>query len=202
MRWIERSLILGGLLLLCVWGGLRLDALAWRLSAARRLDAVPARETATIPSTDRPPSPVTGEGEPLGRIVIPRVGVEAIIAEGTSEATLRRAVGHVHGTALPGQSGNAALAAHRDGLFRPLRGIRTGDRVEVITPRARYAYRVAWARVVEPTRVDLIAPTPQPSLTLVTCYPWHYLGHAPKRFLVRADLVPAAGPPAGRPAGG
>jgi sortase A len=131
---------------------------------------------------------------------VPRLGLSAIVREGVDEATLRRAVGHVPQTARPGEAGNAALAAHRDTFFRPLKHIRKGDRIKVTTPDGAHEYRVTETRVVAPDDVSVLAPTMNPTLTLVTCYPFNFVGTAPKRFVVRAQtdtpLVAAAGVPA------
>jgi sortase A len=96
-------------------------------------------------------------------------------------------VGHIPETPLPGEPGNAGLAGHRDTFFRSLRAARPGDRIVVTTPDAVVHYAVRDTRIVEPSEVSVLAPTPEPTLTLVTCYPFNYVGAAPKRFIVRAD---------------
>lgn len=111
------------------------------------------------------------------------------MAEGIGARTLRRAVGHVPGSALPGQPGNVALAGHRDRAFRRLRDVRPGDTLRLVTPAGSYEYVVDSAAVVAPDRGDLLDPTPEPTLTLVTCYPFFMVGPAPQRFVVRARLV-------------
>ena len=126
----------------------------------------------------------------LGKIDIPQLGVSAMIAEGDDPHTLRRAVGHVAGTALPGASGNVVLAAHRDTFFRPLRKIRTGDAIELTTWSGSYRYRVESVQVVGPNDTGVLEPTSQPKLTLVTCFPFYFVGSAPRRFIVRAGLIP------------
>lgn len=128
----------------------------------------------------------------IGRIVIKRLQLSAIVKEGLDARTLRRAVGHVPGTALPGEAGNVALAGHRDTFFRPLRDVRVGDRVELETPRATFTYQVESIRIVRPSDVEVLDPTPYPALTLITCYPFNYVGKAPKRFIVRARQLDAA----------
>jgi sortase A len=100
--------------------------------------------------------------------------------------TLRSAVGHVPETALPGEPGNAAFAGHRDTFFRKLRHVRKGDRIVVTTPDGVYDYVVRETRVVPPSDVSVLEPTAEQSLTLVTCYPFDYIGSAPERFIVRA----------------
>ena len=125
----------------------------------------------------------------LGRIEIPRVGVSAIVEEGESDSTLAQSVGHLAGTALPGQTGNVALAAHRDTYFRDLEDIQNGDDVYFTTTTAIYKYKVDEVSVVTPDDVSVIAPSNDSRLTLITCYPFHYVGPAPKRFVVTARLA-------------
>lgn len=122
----------------------------------------------------------------VGKIEIARLGLEAVVREGTDARTLRRAVGHVAHTPLPGAGGNAALAGHRDTFFRPLEHVRRGDQVRVTTTTGTYTYVVRDTRVVDPTDVSVLDPTPADVLTLITCYPFTYVGSAPKRFVVRA----------------
>jgi sortase A len=128
-------------------------------------------------------------GDVVGRLEIPRLSLSTVVFEGADEDVLERGAGHVPGSALPGDRGNTVLAAHRDTFFRPLRGIRTGDMVKIHTPRRDNVYVVESARVVEPDEVDVLNPTPEPALTLITCYPFRYVGPAPERFVVRAVLA-------------
>jgi LPXTG-site transpeptidase (sortase) family protein len=137
--------------------------------------------------------PFRGDGtvDPLalGRIEIPRIGVRAIVREGTDDETLALAVGHVRGTARPGENGNTVLAGHRDTFFRGLRDIRMNDRVRLVVPPRIYEYRVVSLEVVAPDATRVLDPTKDEELTLVTCYPFQYIGHAPNRFIVRAARV-------------
>jgi sortase A len=110
-----------------------------------------------------------------------------IVMDGDDDATLARAVGHVRGTPLPWESGNVVLAGHRDTFFRPLRNIRDGDEIRMTTARGTFDYRVTRTEIVEPDNVSVLAPTPTRSLTLVTCYPFVYVGHAPQRFIIHAQ---------------
>lgn len=161
-----------GLLLLGSWSIGDVASRDFQSTEARKLDA----------------AALLGEGV-LGRVEIPRLGIRAIVAEGTDVKTLGRAVGHVARTAQPGGNGNCALAGHRDSFFLGLGGARVDDVIRIVTPERTYAYRVEWTAVVEPKRVDLLDSTATRSLTLVTCYPFVYVGHAPKRFVVRASQV-------------
>jgi sortase A len=165
-----------------------------RLDAMRAEGAIAGEEAAaSVPvsqnaafvpdSTTKPAGP-----PPLGRIEIPRVGVSAIVEEGESDSTLSESVGHIPGTPLPGVTGNVALAAHRDTYFRDLEDIQEGDEIYFTTATAIFKYRVSDIRVVDPADVSVLAPSSDSRLTLITCYPFHYVGPAPKRFVVAAIL--------------
>jgi len=127
------------------------------------------------------------EGSLVGRIEIPRLHLSAIVFEGTSDFTLARGVGHMRGSGSPGQPGNIVLAGHRDTFFRELRGIRQGDEIAVTGSRGQFWYRVDALSVVSPDRVEVLRPGSGQRLTLITCYPFNYLGSAPQRYIVRAD---------------
>ena len=133
---------------------------------------------------DDPPAAIDGL---IGRIEIPRLGLSASVMEGTSTTTLRRAVGNIAGTALPGQPGNVGISGHRDTFFRPLRNIRRNDIITLTTLLGEYRYRVMSTRIVRPTNVAVLDPTGNEILTLVTCYPFYFVGPAPSRFIVRAE---------------
>lgn len=127
----------------------------------------------------------------IGVIEIPRLGIDALIREGTETRTLRRSVGHVPGTAIPGSPGNAVLAAHRDTLFRGLRHVERGDRI-LIRRRGDpdpVTYEVTSIRIVGPDSVEVMAPNDSAVLTLITCYPFEFVGHADRRFVVRANAI-------------
>jgi sortase A len=135
-----------------------------------------------VPDTRQPaPSP---RGL-VGRIEISRLHLSAVIFEGTEEPVLRQGVGHLRGSAMPGQNGNVVLAGHRDSFFRALRNIRSGDVVDVTTLQGTRSYAIGTTRIIQPTEVGVLAPTRVPTLTLVTCYPFYYVGNAPQRFIVR-----------------
>jgi LPXTG-site transpeptidase (sortase) family protein len=150
-------------------------------------------------SVERPPALVDrmpnvskplARGDVIGRVDIPRLKLSAAVAEGDDDTTLGKAVGHLPDTPLPWQRrGNVALAAHRDGLFRRLEKIRLQDDVRIVTPRGEYHYRVKNTRIVDPGDVWVIAPTETPTITLITCYPFSFVGNAPKRFVVQAELI-------------
>jgi len=123
---------------------------------------------------------------PLAVLRIPRLGLEVPVLEGTDEWTLDRAVGHIEGTELPGTAGNVGIAGHRDGFFRVLKDIAEGDRVEIALPREVRRFRVHRISIVGPDDVDVLSPARGPLLTLVTCYPFYFVGPAPRRFIVQA----------------
>jgi sortase A len=129
---------------------------------------------------------VVAEGDAIGVLRIPRLELKTVVVQGESPKVLRRAVGHLLETALPGEPGNVALAGHRDGFFRPLRNIQVGDAITIGTPDGEFDYEVESTQVVWPSDVQVLQPTGQNTLTLVTCFPFYYVGAAPKRFIVRA----------------
>jgi sortase A len=125
----------------------------------------------------------------VGRLTIPRLHLSAIVREGTGENTLSLALGHIPGTALPGQKGNVAVAGHRDTIFRALRDIRKNDVIRFETLSGDYVYRVGSMDIVKPEDVGVLRPSGEPELTLVTCYPFYYVGSAPDRFIAKARQV-------------
>jgi sortase A len=204
---IERTLYVAAVLLLGIWSAVTIEARLYGYFQEQRLARLIETEQSTpVPATPAPPAlrfvpaepapaPAPAPEAPLtdlvGRIEIPRLNLRAIIAEGIDARTLRHAVGHLPGTAMPGQQGNMVLAGHRDTFFRALKNIRAEDIVRITTPRGRFEYIVEATAVVEPTRTDVLDATPEPSVTLVTCYPFYLVGDAPDRFVVRARLIGA-----------
>ncbi len=132
---------------------------------------------------------VLKEGDVIGEIQVPRLGLSAIVVQGDSPASLRRAVGHLSKSALPGEWGNVALAGHRDTFFRPLRDIQLGDEIRFRTPQNSFEYLVESIEVVAPGDNQVLKPYSGHDLTFITCFPFHYVGPAPKRFVVRAREV-------------
>ena len=190
LRGIERGALLAGLLLLGLWARDQYRSWAFQSAESKKLAAA-AHGTSTV--TD-----AAATSTVLGRIEIPRLRIAAIVAEGTDEQTLERAVGHVASTAPPGSRGNCGLAGHRDTFFRSLGQVRADDVVRFVTPERTFTYKVEWSRVVEPRHVELLDSTAAPSLTLVTCYPFAFVGRAPQRFVVRARQLEAAEPTVAR----
>jgi sortase A len=126
---------------------------------------------------------------PLAILRIPRIQLEVPVLEGTDEPTLNRAVGHIEDTAVPGADGNAGIAGHRDGFFRGLMHLVAGDAIELESLHGTEEYRIERTWIVTPDDVSVLDPTPGRSLTLVTCYPFYFVGSAPQRYIVRAVRV-------------
>ena len=148
------------------------------------------REILSRPANRAATSPLK-QGTLLGSVSVPRVGVSSVILEGSDDHTLALSVGHIPGTAVPGGPGNVALAGHRDTFFRGLRNIRRRDDILLTTVSGNQVYEVESTRVVSPDEVSVLKDIGRPMLTLVTCYPFYYVGSAPKRFIVQAHLVGA-----------
>lgn len=127
--------------------------------------------------------------EPLAVLSIPKIGVEVPVFEGTDDVTLNRGAGRIAGTARPGEPGNMGIAAHRDGFFRKLKDLQLGDRIQLSTINGTLSYAVVDIVVVQPADISVLRPRTQPSLTLVTCYPFYFVGDAPQRYIVHASLV-------------
>lgn len=127
----------------------------------------------------------------LGRMDIPRLDISIMLLDGVDDRTLRLGIGHIPGSALPGQPGNAGVAGHRDTFFRGLAGIRKDDQITVLTFDGEYRYVVDSIRIVDPEDVEVLNDFGHPVLTLVTCYPFYLVGPAPKRFIVHASLMPS-----------
>ena len=138
-----------------------------------------ARVTAGMPGAQR--------GKPIGRLEIPRLGLSSVVLEGDDVAELLFGVGHLTDTPLPWQGGNSVFAAHRDTFFRPLAGIRRNDVIKFSTADAEFEYVVKDLKVVEPSDLAVLDPTPSATLTLITCFPFDYIGPAPNRFIVTAE---------------
>ena len=135
------------------------------------------------------------DGETFAKLSIPRLDTELYVVEGDDTADLRRGPGHLPGTAMPGDDGNCVIAAHRDTHFRVLKDIRKGDDIILQTSRGQFLYRVAGTQIVQPTNTAALQPTHDAELKLITCYPFYYVGSAPKRFVVEAQLAGSvAGP--------
>jgi sortase A len=182
LRWIRRLLFTVGVCLTAYCAFVVVDTWIFQKEQRRQFESLLTdRASATSP-------PAAAKGV-IGLLDIPRLGLSVMVVEGSGGATLRRAAGHIRGTALPGEPGNVGISAHRDTFFRPLRNIRQNDVITVSTLLGEYRYRVVSTRIVSPSDIEVLDPTDTQILTLVTCYPFYFVGSAPDRFIVRAERV-------------
>jgi sortase A len=206
LRWIEVGALGAGITLLAIFAGAKVDQAVARemqlaaFDGARNAGADAAHPTLADQS-------LWSEGRiakykeslslpfapPLAVLRVPKIALEVPVLAGIDELTLNRAVGAIPGTAAPGESGNVGIAGHRDGYFRGLKDLAAGDWLEVETLAGKREYRVTSIRIVDPSEVEVLAPAAQPTLTLVTCYPFYFVGNAPQRFIVRAETPTAVG---------
>jgi sortase A len=192
LRWTRRLLFVCGVSLLTYCGFVLLDAWNFQRGERREFERSLANSPEARGALREAASPTSSTALPLaagliGRLEIPRLGLSAILMEGTTARTLRRAVGHITGTALPGLPGNVGVSGHRDTFFRPLRNIRQNDIITLTTVNGEYRYRVVFTQVVRPENVAVLNATENEVLTLVTCFPFYFVGPAPYRFIVRAE---------------
>ncbi len=182
LRGVQFLFLAAAVLLLGYYGFVTVDAWAFEQRESRVLVRLLQNQV-----TQGPPA-IAASGL-IGRIDIERLGVSLIVVEGISAKILRRAAGHIPGTPLPGQSGNVGISAHRDTFFRPLRNIKQNDVITLTTLQGAYRYRVISTKIVGPNDVAVLEPSAREVLTLVTCYPFYFVGSAPDRFIVRAERV-------------
>jgi sortase A len=206
---VERILLIIGLTFLAVWAGARLYGTMGSRAAIARFQTDHATSPTGSPSVSPDPGPdspidfqlwsiqrisaykdsLTKKMEaPLAILRIPKIGLEVPVFNDTDDLTLNRGVGRILGTAQVGQTGNLGIAGHRDGFFRALRDITAGDVVELVRPEHTDRYTVSGIKIVSPEDTYVLGPTPIPTLTLVTCFPFYFVGHAPKRYIVTASL--------------
>jgi sortase A len=184
-RWlatfVERALLGFGLGCLATYGYVTVDAYRFQqqqVALFERGSAAPAPHVVTT-------------GALLGMLDVPRLRLSTPVIEGDDNATLKRSVGHLPDTPLPWEDGNSAMAGHRDGLFRPLKDVAVGDEIQFRTTREAFRYRVTATTIVKPDDLSVLESRAPNSLTLITCYPFNYVGAAPKRFVVHAERLPA-----------
>lgn len=194
LRWTQYVLLAGGVAMLGYCGFVLVDSWLYQTRMSQEFEhrleeespgfraAVDAREPAPLAAPA-----VIGPDGVIGRLEIPRLGISVVVSEGIASKTLRHAVGHIENTALPGEIGNVGIAGHRDTFFRPLKDIRRDDGIIVTTLGGKYHYRVVSTEVVSPYEVGVLDATGGEVLTLVTCYPFYFVGSAPERFIVRAE---------------
>jgi len=199
-RWMARAellLWLGGLSALGVAGWTVADASLFQARAERQLERAwtTERAVAASPAAGRIARAEIADGTPMARLAIPRLGLSTVVAEGVDDAVLRRSLGHVPASARPGEGGNVALAGHRDTFFRAIENVVVGDEIELESAGGTDLYRVEWVAVVEPSEVVVTSDAGYPALTLLTCYPFGYVGSAPYRYVVRARRLDDGAPP-------
>jgi sortase A len=184
LRWSQCLLIITGTLALGYVGFTLLEASLYQAVAKRSLESQIHLEQGHQESQSKR---AVKTGDVLGRVDIPRLRISVAVFQGTSSRMLRRGVGHIEGTPLPGETGNTGIAGHRDTFFRELKDIRKNDEIQLQTATELLHYEVDWAKVVDPDDITVLEPSTLGStLTLVTCYPFYFVGSAPKRFVVRA----------------
>jgi sortase A len=201
---LERSLLVLGLALLGFYAAARIHGAFLSRASIHSFEALRTKS----PVPDRPPDPsqvdfslwsdnrVTAYkqslaqhfDQPLAVLRVDKIHLEVPLLNGTDDLTLNRGVGRIIGTARPGQIGNIGIAGHRDGFFRGLKDVVIGDRIELLEPNRTDTYVVDKVQIVYPEDVSLLQPTSSPSLTLVTCYPFYFIGSAPQRYIVRASI--------------
>ena len=209
---IERTLLIVGVILIGIYLAARIHGIITFRAAMRSLEAdntPPTTNAAEIENASLPAdssaaadqslwsedrikayqrSTIKRSGTPLAVLRIPKLELEVPVLEGTDRLTLNSGVGRIAGTALPGHRGNIGIAGHRDGFFRGLKDISAGDTIELVTNHQTETFIVDNIRITLPNDISVLRPSPQPELTLVTCYPFYFVGPAPKRYIVRASL--------------
>lgn len=207
---LERSFLIGGLLLLTIYAAVRIHGILLSRMALRKFATVQQPAPANPPSdyaeqlTAAPPNFALWSGKrvkeyqeslamqfsPAVAILrVPRIHLEVPVLEGTDDLTLNRGVGRIPGTARLEEKGNVGIAGHRDGFFRGLKDVSTGDSIDLVTPKGIEKYMVDRVLIVNPSDTSVLQPRAEPSLTLVTCYPFYFVGNAPERYIVQAVLA-------------
>lgn len=211
---LGRLLLVFGLVLLAIYVAARIRGAVLSRVAVRQFEAQKQAAPETVPNTPNPPAATSTPNfllwsqkrveayqdsldrhlaAPIAVLRIPKISLEVPVLEGTDDLTLNRGVGRIEGTALVGENGNIGIAGHRDSFFRGLKDIKVGDRVELEGKESTETYVVDHLQIVDPNNVGVLQPGSKPSLTLVTCYPFYYIGSAPQRYIVhasRADFEP------------
>jgi sortase A len=215
VRYLEVGLLGVGLTLVAIFVAARMHGAISSRAALREFAelnhpvAVPAAVTMRDPVTRRltdfglwsdqritayKESLSAGFDRPMAVLSIRRLGIEGPVFDGTDDLTLNRGIGRIVGTAKPGEPGNIGLAGHRDGFFRALKDVRVGDEIDLAIPGESLLYVVDGVEIVTPDDVSVLEPRARPALTLVTCYPFYFIGSAPNRFIVHASVSDASSP--------
>ena len=208
--WLEASLFIGGIALLVVFFQVRASS---ELQRSNGVQAFLEAEVSQVQIQNREGGPLTvvelnspdqalwaeqrvidyeksrnsGKDLPLAVLTIEKLGIQVPVYNGTDEFNLNRGVGRIKGTAAIDGTGNLGIAGHRDGFFRTLEHIVVGDEMELLTTQGNIKYKVSSIQIVDPSDVSVLKPTTNSTITLVTCYPFYYVGHAPKRYIVKAE---------------
>ena len=196
LKVLERTCLLAGLGLIGAAAFVHIDARAHRQMALdefeRIRDQVASPEDQVDWSEKRKAEYLESlqqdAGTTLAVLRIPSRNIEVPVLDSTDNLALNRGAGHVEGSALPGEAGNIAIAAHRDGFFRGLEDIQIGDEIELTTLEGQQAFVVSRLDIVDPYEVSVLDSTDESVVTLITCYPFYFVGSAPERFIVRATL--------------
>jgi sortase A len=199
LRWIERGLLTVGVVLGAWCAAVLVEARFHQsvpVAAPLRVTqtavpVLPGDRGSSAPHGAAPSAPPVGSV--IAKLEAPSVQMTTTVLEGSDDATLSRGAGHIEDTPFPGQPGNIGIAGHRDTVFRPLRRIKVGDPLQITTANGTYRYRISKTVIVGPDDVYVLDPTDRPTVTLVTCYPFDFIGHAPKRFIVQAELTEPVG---------
>lgn len=186
---LQFILFLGGFCVVAFVITITLRAWLFQRAALEELETVSMNDALPAVADDpivELPLEVRENGELLGRLDVPRLKISQPILEGTAESSLSLGLGHISGTAMPGTTGNIGIAGHRDTVFRPLKDIQISDEIVLSTPFGKKSYHVTLTQIVDPGDVYVLDQDIGDALTLVTCFPFYYVGHAPRRFIVRA----------------
>ncbi len=191
---VRYSFLAVAIVCLGIYGYASLERVVYQTHESQEFDRTPVSRSGAGPRPEGrlgacPPVRAVSSIPVIGRLSVPRLHLSAMVSEGIDGYTLNRAIGHIPRTALPGEAGNVGVAGHRDTFFRPLKDLRNKDAIQFSTPKGTYMYEVESIVVVEPDNVAPLAPSSENVLTMVTCYPFSYIGPAPKRFVVRARQV-------------
>ena len=195
LRWTQGALLTCAIPLLAYCGLELVDSWSFQTAGDAQLEHLLRERSAASAGWSNAPAPLAEpviQVEPvirnlLGRMEIPRLELSVMVVEGTSRTDLRRAAGHIAGTSLPGTPGNVGIAGHRDRCFRSLRNIRRDDKIVLTTTLGEYHYRVVSTAIVSPTDIEVLDAGNGERLTLITCFPFYFVGDAPERFVVRAE---------------
>ena len=199
LLWTQGGLALVGLACLAVWASACAQRTVVQVEEEERFDAQIIASTFATEEHDQSewsPKRVAAyqqslaePAQAIARLSIESVGISVMVLEGTEGRVLDRAVGRIPGTALVGEDGNLGIAGHRDGFFRSLRHVKQGDEIRLVTVEGVSRYRIGDIFVVEPENVDVLEDTAEPTITLVTCFPFFFVGSAPRRFIVKGERI-------------